>query len=251
MKIISWNVNGIPSKVKRGDFAPLTERQPEVICVQEVRTKTEPIVAEGYHHVWNHSERDGVWGTLTLCRNEPREVLTELGIPEIDREGRLIATDMGRMWIVNAYVPNASGGLRRREVRRIWDEALLDFAQELAARKPTLICGDFNVAPHDEDIYEGNKHYGEELEGFPTEERSGLQEILDAGFTDVFRHMHPNARDAYTWWATRKRRREVNRGWRLDLFLASDGLLPKVTSVEHLTDIYGSDHCPIELVMAK
>lgn len=251
MRIVSWNVNGILSKVEHRDFDAVLERSPDVICVQEIRTKSEPEVAKGYRHIWNHAERDGFWGTLALAREEPRRVLRETGIPEIDREGRLLALDYPDFWLVDVYVPNAKGGLRRKAVRREWDKALCRLAGELAYEKPTIVCGDFNTTISDEDIYEGSPWRGhDEEEGFPTDERAGLAELVEGGFVDAFRLVHPDAEDAYTWWSQRRDRRAVNHGWRLDYFLVSEDAAGAIRGCEHLTGIRGSDHCPIELEVA-
>lgn len=251
MRIISWNVNGIQSKVRQGSLGPLADRRPDAICIQEVRTESEPEVLDGYRHIWNHAERKGYSGTLTLTRRKPLSVVREMEIPEIDGEGRLVACEYEDLWLVNVYVPNSSGGLRRAALRRDWDAALADLLYELAARKPTVICGDFNVPLTTEDVYEGNGSRARmERDDFPTDEQSHLADLLENGFTDAFRLVHPDARDAFTWWDQRKRRREVNRGWRLDYFLVSDDLRACVRSCDHLTDVEGSDHCPVELVVA-
>ena len=248
MKIISWNVNGILSKVKKGEFAPIEARDPDVVCIQEVRTKAEPEVLAGYHHIWNHAKRDGFWGTLTLAKEEPTQTILGVDAGELDAEGRVIACEFDYYWVVNVYVPNSKGGLARAAVRREWDDAFLDFACDLALDKPVVICGDFNVALTDEDIYEGNPHRGEDR-AFASDERGDLAMLLDSGYLDAFRLLHPDAKNAYTWWSMRRNRRAVDHGWRLDYFLVSEEARRAIKGCEHLSDIPGSDHCPIELVM--
>ena len=249
MRIQSWNLNGLLAKIKNQRFDPLIKREPDIICFQEVRTKQEPLVAEGYHHIWNHSERDGMWGTLTLSKEEPLSVVRGLGIEDIDREGRVIACEYDGCWVINVYVPNPLGGARRRQARQLWDDALIEFIQARAFERPTVLVGDFNTTLSDDDIYELNPHRGENDEGYLSDERAGLAAIVDHGFVDAFRQVHPDEPDAYTWWSTRRDRRSLNRGWRLDYFFVSDEAAQKIVECAHLSEIKGSDHCPIELVI--
>ena len=250
MKIESWNLNGLLSKVRNRQFEPLIKRDPDVVCLQEIRTHQQPEVMPGYHHIWNAAESDRFWGTLTLSKTEPLSIITELGIPPIDKEGRLIACEFGNCWVVNVYVPNPLGGEERRRARREWDDALLEFLEERAYERPTIVCGDFNTTISDEDIYEGNPHRGENDEGYISDERAGIAAIVDCGFVDAFRLKHPDETESYTWWSSRRNRRSVNRGWRIDYFFVSDEAAPSIQSCDHLSDIKGSDHCPIELGVA-
>lgn len=250
MRILSWNVNGILSTVKNKTLAPLVARDPDVICVQEVRTKKEPSIFPDYHPTWNHAERDGFWGTLTLSKEKPLYVRRSCGVSELDGEGRIIICEFSELYIVNVYVPNPTGSLRRRDLRRMWDGALADIAQKLAWEKPTVICGDFNAVRTDDDFFSASVHQGEaQREAFAQDVRAGIETILDLGYVDGFRALHPDATNAFTWWAQRKSRRDVNRGWRFDYFFVSEDLANSIVSCEHLSSIRGSDHCPIELVI--
>lgn len=245
MKIVSWNLNGLLSSLKNDAFTPLLEAEVDVLCLQEIRTQQEPIIAEGYVHLWNHCERDGYAGTSILCRHEPLRVLRGFR-GEPDPEGRTITAEFENFFVVNAYVPNSQQNLQRHAFRMEWDEGFREHACWLREEKPVIICGDFNVARTELDIYPENMRQYWAEQGYASDERSNLETLIECGFTDAFRHLYPEKR-SYTWWSNRLNKRQQNRGWRLDYFLVDDDLMDAVHSVEHLQTVMGSDHCPIEL----
>lgn len=244
MKIVSWNLNGLLSCIKNGSFNPVMCLTPDIICLQEIRTKQEPEIIPGYYHFWHHSRRDGYSGTVTLCKREPERVMYGFDNRHPDPEGRLLTLEFPSLYIINAYVPNSQENLKRHAYRMEWDKALHEFACELCENKPVIICGDFNVAREDIDVYEENLHQYWAEQGYVSDERSSLETLLESGFTDVYRYFNPGRR-SYTWWSNRLNKRNENRGWRLDYFIASNELLPHIAKVDHLSDIVGSDHCPI------
>lgn len=247
MKIISWNVNGLLATVNAGAFAPVMEREPDLVCLQEIRTREEPTVCAGFTHHWNHSSREGYSGTALLTRQPPVRVFNGFLNGFDDGEGRIITAELEPFILVNAYVPNSQKNLQRHAYRMAWDRALCEHIQELLEEKPVVICGDFNVAREDIDIYAENMRQYWAEQGYASDERSNFETLLEeCGLRDVFRERSPGQR-GYTWWSNRLNKRRENRGWRLDYFLASDGLMGRVISMRHLTEIMGSDHCPIEL----
>ena len=246
MKIISWNLNGLLSAVKNKSLAPIEDILPDIICLQEIRTQQEPVVIDGYEHFWNHGERDGYSGTAILSFDRPQSVRYGFDGQFPEPEGRLITLELADFYLVNAYVPNSQKNLKRHAYRMEWDECLREYAMVLREDKPVIICGDFNVPRESMDIYEENIHQILDEEGYTSDERSNMETLLETGFTDVFRSLYPEKR-SYTWWSNRLHKRDGNQGWRLDYFLVSDELMPSVIDVRHLSDIYGSDHCPIEL----
>lgn len=246
MNILSWNLNGLLSCIKNGAFNAIEQILPDVICLQEIRTQQEPVVIDGYTHIWNHSERDGYFGTAMLCMEEPRRVIYGFNERYPDTEGRLLTIEYDDYFITNAYVPNSQKNLKRHAYRMVWDELFREFVCELRDEKPVIICGDFNVARMDIDVYEENLRQYWAEQGYASDERSSLETLLDEGFTDVYRYLNPQER-SYTWWSNRLNKRGEDRGWRLDYFIVSNELLPQAANVEHLSAIMGSDHCPILL----
>lgn len=246
MKIISWNLNGLLSCVKNNCFDPINHLKPDVICLQEIRTQQEPEIIPGYYHFWHHSQRDGYSGTATLVRKKPYRAVYGFGGVFPDPEGRLLTVELDSMYVVNAYVPNSQKNLKRHAYRMEWDDALREYISQLYEEKPVIICGDFNVAREDIDVYEENLRQYWAEQGYASDERSNLEALLEMGFTDVYRHFYPNIR-SYTWWSNRLNKRSEDRGWRLDYFIVSDELLPDVINIRHLSDIFGSDHCPISI----
>lgn len=245
-KIVSWNLNGLMSCIESGSTKPIMGLDPAVICFQEIRTQQEPVVYPKYHHFWLHSERDGYAGVLSMSLQEPLNVRYGVGDPRLDREGRLIALEFDNFWSVNAYFPQSHGKLDRHIFRMDWDEALLDLMLELDEKKPVVLCGDFNVTRGPIDFFPENTRLMWAEEGYMSEERDDLETLFENGFTDVFRWKYPEE-VSYTWWSNRLNKREENRGWRLDYFVVSDRLLPKVDYIHHFTRLTGSDHCPIML----
>lgn len=245
MKIVSWNLNGLLSSLKNDALKPVLAMEPDILCLQEIRTQQEPEIADGYFHLWNHCERDGYAGTAMLSRSEPLNVIYGFNGAK-DIEGRIIVAEFEELYVVNAYVPNSQQNLQRHAYRVQWDEGFREFVCSLKEEKPVIICGDFNVARNELDIYPENMRQVWAEQGYASDERSNLETLIEWGFTDAFRHLYPNER-SYTWWSNRLNKRKQNRGWRLDYFLIDDELLSNIRSVEHLHTILGSDHCPIAM----
>ena len=244
MKILSWNLNGLLSCIKHESFTPIAQLLPDVVCLQEIRTQQEPTIISDYIHFWHHSQRDGYSGTATLTRREPIRAIYGFDGAHPDPEGRLLTLEFPETYVVNAYVPNSQKNLKRHAYRMEWDAALQNYVSMLSEDKAVIICGDFNVAREDIDVYEENiRQYWAE-QGYASDERSSLETLLEMGFTDVYRYFNPGVR-SYTWWSNRLNKRTEGRGWRLDYFIVSNELLPRVTAICHLSDITGSDHCPI------
>lgn len=246
MRILSWNVNGLLASLKKGVIDTLSEISPDIICFQEIRCQKEPVILDGYTHFWNHGMRDGYSGTAVLFRADSINAFTGFLNGFDDSEGRVITVELDACYIVNAYVPNSQQNLKRQAYRMKWDYAFHDHIAELIERKPVIICGDFNVARTDMDYYEENMRQNWAERGFASDERSNFETLIELGLCDVFRELNPNLR-SYTWWSNRLNKRQENRGWRLDYFLVSDELMDNVRSMTHMTEIIGSDHCPIEL----
>ena len=245
MRIISWNMNGLLSSIKADCFAPIAKLKPDCLCLQEIRTTKEPVIISGFQHFWNHGTRKGYSGTASLSRIAPIRVTLGYGAG-VDIEGRVITAEYNQFFLVNIYSPNSQKNLARRAYRHAWDEAFREYVCNLKNKKPVIICGDFNSVRNELDFYEENAQQFNIEHGYLSDERSNLESLLESGFTDVFRYLYPDKR-AYTWWSNRLNKRSENRGWRLDYFLVSDNLLPKIRKIRHLTDIMGSDHCPILL----
>lgn len=245
MKIVSWNLNGLLSSLKNDALTPVLSLSPDVLCLQEIRTQQEPVVAEGYSHFWNHCKRDGYAGTAMLCRSQPLQVMYGFD-GKTDLEGRVITAEFNDYFIVNAYVPNSQQNLQRHAFRMQWDDDFREHISRLKEDKPVVICGDFNVARTEQDIYPENLRQYWAEQGYASDERSNFETLIECGFTDVFRFLHPEQR-SYTWWSNRLNKRQQNRGWRLDYFLVDDSILATVRSATHLHEVLGSDHCPIVL----
>ena len=246
MKLISWNVNGLRACVGKGFLDFLADAQPDMICLQETKLQPEqapPI--EGYRTYWYSADKKGYSGTALLTKEEPLSVTYGLGIDEHDHEGRVITAEYPDFYLVTVYTPNAQDGLRRLPYRMDWDDAFRAYVCALDAKKPVVLCGDFNVAHQECDLK--NPKTNRKNAGFTDEERDKFTQLLEAGFVDTFRQLHPDARDAYSWWSYRFHAREKNAGWRIDYFLASQRLLPRVKTAKILPEIWGSDHCPIFL----
>lgn len=251
MKVVSWNVNGLKACWGKGLDDFLFGSDFDIICLQE--TKTHEIfspIAERYRYgYWNHADRRGYSGTVCFCRNKPLGVEYGIGDDRFDSEGRAITLNYPSFYLVNCYVPNSKGSMERFFFRMDWDEAFGKYLSRLRAQKPTIVCGDFNVAHSYIDIYPENLLNNETPEGFLDEERDGFERLLQIGFFDSFRTLHPTEKDAYTWWSNRLNKRIENRGWRIDYILVDKNLMHKLHSAEILNQVYGSDHCPIKVVL--
>ena len=244
MKLISWNVNGLRACVGKGFFSFMEAEQPDMLCLQE--TKLQPEQApqiEGYYEYWNSAEKKGYSGVALFSKTEPEAVSYGLGIDEHDHEGRVITADYGAFYLVTVYTPNSQDELKRLDYRMRWEDDFRAYLQKLDAEKPVIVSGHINV-PHQE-IDLKNPKTNRRNAGFTDEERAKMTELLSAGFTDTFRHFYPELTGAYSWWSYRFKAREKNAGWRIDYFLVSNRLIGRVKAARILSNVFGSDHCPV------
>ena len=248
MKLISWNVNGLRSVMRKGVLLELLEaEQPDVLCLQETKAApedAEPLWFAGWHAAWNTAEKKGYSGTLTLSKTKPLSVTQGMGRPDHDREGRIVTTEFPGFFLVNVYVPNSKRELERLPYRQEWDRDFLAFLKTLEQRKPVIFCGDLNVAHTEIDLARPKDNVRNH--GFTQEERAGFSAFVAAGFVDSFREF---TRDGghYTWWSQMNNARARNIGWRIDYFLCSAALRAKLKSASILPHVTGSDHCPVAL----
>ena len=249
MKFISWNVNGLRAVFSKGFPDIIKELDADFVCLQETKMQAGQLDAElpTYTSYWNFAEKKGYSGTAIYTRHEPLSVAYGIDIPEHDTEGRVITLEYPDFYLVTVYVPNSQDDLRRLGYRVIWEDAFRAYLKGLDEKKPVIVCGDLNVAHKEIDLK--NPKSNRKNAGFTDEERGKFQELLDAGFVDTFRHFYPDQRDIYSWWSYRFKARERNSGWRIDYFVTSERLVPRLTSAKIHTEIYGSDHCPVELVI--
>ncbi|MBQ6651714.1 MAG: exodeoxyribonuclease III [Atopobiaceae bacterium] len=249
LRFVSWNVNGLRAVMKKEpSFAEIVETlDADVFAIQETKLQEGQLALDlpGYHQTWSYAERKGYSGTAVFSREQPLQVIRHTGCPVADDEGRVCALEFDRFWFVDVYTPNAQDGLKRIDVRLEWDGWYRDFLSGLASEKPVVTCGDFNVAHNEIDLKNPGPNRGNA--GFSDEERESFGKLLDAGFTDTFRLLHPDVEGAYSWWSYRMRARERNAGWRIDYFLVSDGIADRVTSASIHDEVFGSDHCPVAL----
>ena len=253
--ILSWNVNGIRAILKKGFEAFLTETNHDIVCLQETKISEDLVHGfqfENYPHlIWNCAEKKGYSGTAIFSKQAPLSVKKGIGIEKHDKEGRVISAEFEDFYLVTVYTPNAQGHDENRRPKRLdyrtkeWDVDFLNFILELEKSKPVIFCGDLNVAHKEIDL--ANPSTNRKNAGFTDEERQGFQSILDAGYLDIFRELHPDTTDAYTWWSYRANARAKNVGWRIDYFCVSEKLRAQVASTKNLTSVLGSDHCPITL----
>lgn len=251
LRLVSWNVNGLRAVVKKDPsfeqiFAALDA---DVFALQETKLQEGQLALElaGYHQTWSYAERKGYSGTAVFSREEPLQVVRQIGCSAADDEGRVCALEFPSYWFVNVYTPNAKNELARIDERLLWDEAYREFLCELAAEKPVVTCGDFNVAHEEIDLKNPGPNRGNA--GFSDEERESFGRLLDAGFTDTFRALNPDLAGAYSWWSYRFNARKNNAGWRIDYFLVSDDVADRVTGAAIHNEVFGSDHCPVELTI--
>ena len=247
MKLISWNVNGLRAAMEKGFMDSFRALDADVFCLQETKVQPGQVALDlpGYHQYWNYAEKKGYSGTAIFTRQEPLNVAYGLGLEEHDHEGRVITLDLGDFYLLTVYTPNAQRGLARIDHRLKWDEAFRAYLSELDREKPVIACGDLNVAHQEIDLKNPASNRGNA--GFSDEERESFGRLLDAGFTDSFRRLHPEATGAYTWWSYMFNARANNAGWRIDYFLVSDRIADKITATPIYSDIQGSDHCPVGL----
>jgi exodeoxyribonuclease-3 len=271
VKIYSWNVNGIRAVIRKGDFQTfMAAHQPDILCLQETKAKEgqAEIDLADYREYWHSADKAGYSGTAIFTRTEPLHVVHALpddiatafslagdGYGDANREGRVIAAEFDRFWLVSVYTPNSKGDLSRLDLRyRHWDPAFLAYVKQLEAGqhgsgtpKPVIFCGDLNVAPQEIDLARPKEN--RRTHGFTDEERERFQDFLDSGFVDTFRHLHPDATGIYTWWNQMSKARDRNIGWRIDHFLVSEALTPGLVDAGIYMDVMGSDHCPVSITL--
>ncbi len=248
-KFISWNVNGLRAVCGKGFADIFTELDADFFCLQETKLQEGQIDLEflGYRSFWNYADKKGYSGTAIFTRHEPVSVTYGIGIDEHDHEGRVITLEMEEFFLVCVYTPNAQDGLKRLEYRMRWEDDFREYLKKLSAIKGVIVCGDLNVAHKEIDLK--NPKSNRMNPGFTDEERGQFTNLLDAGFIDTFRYFHPDQADIYSWWSYRFQARQKNIGWRIDYFVASKNLRDRLESARIHTEIYGSDHCPVELII--
>ena len=250
MKLISWNVNGLRACMGKGFMDFFTAVDADAVCLQETKMQAGQLTLElpGYEQYWNYAEKKGYSGTAIFTRVPPLSVRYGLGIPEHDTEGRVIALEFEKFWLVTVYTPNSQDGLKRLPYRMEWEDAFRAYLCELDRTKPVVVCGDMNVAHEEIDLK--NPDTNHQSAGFSDEERGKLTELLSSGFTDSFRYLYPDKRDAYSWWSYRTAARKRNAGWRIDYFLLSHRLRENLTDSFILSEVEGSDHCPVGVTLS-
>lgn len=246
MRLISWNVNGLRACVGKGFGEIFANLDADFFCLQETKMQAGQLDLQfdGYQSYWNYADKKGYSGTCIYTRHTPLSVTYGIGIDEHDHEGRVITLEMDSFYLVCVYTPNAQDGLRRLDYRMQWEDDFRNYIQDLDSRKPVIICGDLNVAHNDIDLKNPKSNHNNP--GFTDEERGKFGALLSAGLTDTFRTLHPDEQ-TFSWWSYRFHAREKNIGWRIDYFLCSNRIMDSVTAATIHTDIYGSDHCPVEL----
>ena len=251
MKLISWNVNGLRACCEKGFREAFASLDADFFCLQETKLQAGQLdlAFEGYGSYWSYAERKGYSGTAVFTRRSPLQVTYGLGIEEFDHEGRVITLEMPDFYLVTVYTPNSQDGLKRLDYRMAWDDAFRDYLRRLDAQKPVLACGDLNVAHREIDLK--NPKTNRRNAGFTDEERGKFTQLLGAGFVDTFRHFYPDLEGVYSWWSYRFRAREKNAGWRIDYFLASERLRDRLEGAKIHTEIFGSDHCPVEVTLRE
>lgn len=246
-KFISWNVNGIRACVKKGFMDFFTEIDADIFCIQESKLQEGQIDLDlpGYYQYWNYAKKKGYSGTAIFTKEEPMAVAYGMNIEEHDQEGRLITLEFPTYYFVTCYTPNSQSELARLNYRMQWEDDFRAYLKQLEEKKPVIFCGDLNVAVNDIDLKnpKSNHHNA----GFTDEERGKINALFDAGFIDTFRHFYPDQADIYSWWSYRFRSRDRNAGWRIDYFLTSESLANQLVDAAIHTEVFGSDHCPVEL----
>ena len=249
LKLISWNVNGIRACCDKGFRESFKRLEADFFCLQETKMQAGQLDLqfEGYQSYWNYAEKKGYSGTAIFTRHQPLSVAYGIGVEEHDHEGRVITLEMERFYLITVYVPNSQDGLRRLDYRMMWEDDFLAYLKKLEEKKPVVVCGDLNVAHQEIDLK--NPKTNRRNAGFTDEERAKFTQWLAAGFTDTFRYFYPEQKEIYSWWSYRFKAREKNAGWRIDYFVTSASLNDKLVDAKIHTDIYGSDHCPVELTL--
>lgn len=249
MKLISWNVNGLRAVMGKNFMEFFNEIDADLFCLQETKLQEGQIEMDlpGYHQYWNYAVKKGYSGTAIFCKEEPLSVSYGLGIEEHDQEGRVITVEFDKFYFVTVYTPNSQNELKRLDYRMKWEEDFRAYLKKLEETKPVVAAGDMNVAHKEIDLK--NPKTNRKNAGFTDEEREKMTILLDSGFVDTFRYKYPDAEGIYSWWSYRFKAREKNAGWRIDYFLASEALKENIVDAKIHTDVFGSDHCPVELVL--
>lgn len=247
MKFISWNVNGIRACVQKGFQDFFNEIDADIFCLQETKMQEGQLELDlpGYHQYWNYAERKGYSGTAIFTKEEPVSVAYGIGIPEHDKEGRVITLEFSEFYFITVYTPNSQNELARLDYRMKWEEDFLAYLKKLEETKPVIFCGDLNVAHQEIDLK--NPKTNRKNAGFTDEERAKFSALLENGFIDTFRYFYPKQEGIYSWWSYRFKAREKNAGWRIDYFCVSDCLKDRLIDAKIHTEVFGSDHCPVEL----
>jgi len=248
-KFVSWNVNGLRACVGKGFEQAFNELDADFFCLQETKMQEGQLDLQfpGYQSFWNYAEKKGYSGTAIFCRQEPLSVTYGMGIEQHDHEGRVITIETEQFFLVTVYTPNSQDGLKRLDYRMTWEDDFRNYLLKLDAEKPVIVCGDLNVAHREIDLK--NPSTNRRNAGFTDEEREKMTTLLNAGFTDTFRFFYPDQEGIYSWWSYRFQARQKNAGWRIDYFLTSQRINNKLKSAQIHTDIFGSDHCPVSLVI--
>ena len=247
MKLISWNVNGIRAAMTKGFEEFFDSISADIFCVQETKLQPEQIKfeKEGYKQYWNSAVKKGYSGTAVFSKIEPISVKYGIGIEEHDQEGRVITLEFEKFFLVNCYTPNSKRELERLEYRQVWEDEFRKYLVNLDNKKPVILCGDLNVAHEEIDLKNPSSNHHNA--GFTDEEREKMTKLLEAGFTDSFRYMYPDKEGEYSWWSYMFHAREKNAGWRIDYFIVSNKIKDKIQDAKIHQEIFGSDHCPVEL----
>lgn len=251
MRFVSWNVNGLRACVQKGFLDSFRIINADFFCLQETKMQPDQLSLElpGYHQFFYSAEKKGYSGTAIFAKQEPLTVTYGVGVEELDHEGRLITLEYDNFYLVTCYTPNAQDELKRIDFRMAWEDALREHLCELDRKKPVIYCGDLNVAHNEIDLKNPGPNRGNP--GFSDEERGKFSQLLDAGFTDTFRYLHPDLPDAYSWWSYRFHAREKGIGWRIDYFVVSNRLRDAIEATPIYTEVYGSDHCPVGLELKE
>ena len=249
MKFISWNVNGLRAVVGKSFKEDFIALDADFFCLQETKMQAGQLDIEfpGYKSYWNYAEKKGYSGTAIFTKHEPLSVTYGIGIEEHDHEGRVITLEYEDFFLVTCYTPNSQDGLKRLDYRMTWEDDFLAYMKQLDAKKPVILCGDLNVAHKEIDLK--NPKTNRMNAGFTDQEREKMTIVLSSGFTDTFRHFYPDLEGAYSWWSYRFQARQKNAGWRIDYFIVSDRLMERIESASIHNEVFGSDHCPVEIIM--
>lgn len=249
MKLISWNVNGLRAVMGKNFMEFFNEIDADIFCLQETKLQEGQIEMDlpGYHQYWNYAEKKGYSGTAIFSKKEALSVKYGIGIDEHDHEGRVITVEYDDFYFVTVYTPNSQEGLKRLDYRMQWEDDFLAYLKGLEETKPVIFAGDLNVAHKEIDLK--NPKTNRKNAGFTDEERAKMDKVIESGFIDTFRHFYPDQEQIYSWWSYRFKAREKNAGWRIDYFMASDSLKDRLVDAKIHTDVFGSDHCPVELLL--